>query len=460
MANLPAYTLAITVTLSGSAISNVRVIVRNERSGNTISSDTDANGQTIMDAASISGGVVTGDVLTVFTAYQNSEGSVSHTVTTGGSDITLTLSTVPASDTLRYFTVQEFYDEMGYTSTDSQLIKAVSVVSTGSSVEDEIDTLTSKRFDDANAITDEYHDMKNKYQQIIFLNKGPVQSVTGFFINDASEGNDYEWRNLAYTLLDDFTVATGWTGASGGSDTITLSDNFTGDNINHGTSCMNVAKSGTNNDSVTISKEVSLTDFNDKTLKIDIYTDDDADLTATDSVELRFGSDSSNYYYKKWDQSIFSDESWTTLTMHFQDSDCEVNGSPDITACDYVAVVFTLAAVTTELTAGDIRLDHLRIEDEFFIEFDTNTGRVRITDSKDYPEEGNGQIKVDYTYGYTSVPREIKRLAILMTARHFMLMGVGKSLTAGREFTPNLEVFDKEINRILSKYRAFNARLV
>ena len=459
MANLSTYQLAITVTASTLVIPNARVYVRNNRSNNTLNADTDSNGQTIIECSNFTNGVQTGDILSVFTFYQNYEGSVQHTVTAGGADISLVLTAISVSSELRYFNVQDFYDQMGYLSSDTDIIRAVDIVKVGIDVEKEIDNITSRRFDSANAVSSEYHDMRNSYQSTIYLEHTPIQSITGFWVNDASEGSEYEWRNIGYALLDDFTSTASWIGVSGGSDTITLSINYTGDNINHGISCMNVAKSGTNNAVITISNaSITSTNFTEKELNVDIYTDSIDDLTTTNCVEIRFGSDSSNYYYKKWSKTSFANTSWTTLSMQTIDTDCDVTGSPEIASCDYFAVIVTLAAVTTTLTAGDIRLDHLRIGDEYQIEYDTETGRVRITDSADYPEKGSNQIKINYTYGYSSIPGDLRRLAILMVARHFMLTGVGKSVTAGREFTPNLNILDNEIKRITNKYQVWDIR--
>ena len=455
---LPTYTLLIAVTVGGSAYQNIRVYVRNERTNETINGDTNFDGETLLDAANFTFGVATGDLLTIFTVYQNYDGSTTHTVTTGGADISLALTTISVTDALRYFTVQDYYDEVGYNLTDSDIISSVDVVKVGTDIEKEIDNTMMKRFDSANIVTDEYHDAK-RYQNQFFLENTPIQSITGFFINDASQGSQYQWRNLGYNLLDAFTSTTEWTGASGGSDTITLSIDYTYDNRNEGTSCMYVAKSGTNNATVTVSNSsVTSTNFTDKKLNVDLYTIDTDDLTTTDAIEVRFGSDISNYFYKKWDVKTFSTTAWTTLNMSYSDSDCEVTGSPDITACTYFAVVLTLTAVTTTLTAGDIRLDHLRIGDNYLIEKDNRTGRVKITDSSDYPERGSQQVKVSYTYGYSSVPSDIRRLAVLMCARHFMLVTASKSDVSGREYTPQLGFMDAEIKRIQSKYQVWNIR--
>ena len=292
---LPTYTLLIAATVDGSAIQNVRIYVRNERTNETINGDTNSDGETLLDAANLTSGVSTTDSLTIFTIYQNYEGSTTHTVTTGGADISLVLSTVPASDSLRYFTVQDYYDYVGYASTDSDIINSVDIVKVGTDIEKEIDEITGRRYDDSNTVTDEYHDMKNKYQRDFFMFKTPIQSVTSFSVNDASQGSEQSWRDIIVT------------------------------------------------------------------------------------------------------------NSWP-------------------------------------------------------IDTDNNTGRIRITDSADFPEVGTKQVKVTYTYGVTSVPRDIRRLAVMMTAKHFMMTAAMRSDASGREYTPQLGFVDAEIKRILGRNTLWNIR--
>lgn len=89
------------------------------------------------------------------------------------------------------------------------------------------------------------------------------------------------------------------------------------------------------------------------------------------------------------------------------------------------------------------------------IEVDLDTGRVRITDEDNYPEPGSRQVRATYTYGRTSIPYGIRKLAILMTARDIMQASLGRAITEGREnFTPDhLTVFDAQIDTLLLAYR-------
>ena len=66
---------------------------------------------------------------------------------------------------------------------------------------------------------------------------------------------------------------------------------------------------------------------------------------------------------------------------------------------------------------------------------------IEPTNSSNFAKKGTDQIKVDYTYGFSSIPSDVKRLSILMTLRHFMLTGIGKSLSSGREFLEGDERF-------------------
>lgn len=53
-------------------------------------------------------------------------------------------------------------------------------------------------------------------------------------------------------------------------------------------------------------------------------------------------------------------------------------------------------------------------------------GRIKINDSTNYPAAGKDQVRITYTYGYATVPNDIKRLAILMTARAMNLNTAGR----------------------------------
>ena len=72
------------------------------------------------------------------------------------------------------------------------------------------------------------------------------------------------------------------------------------------------------------------------------------------------------------------------------------------------------------MTAGDIRLDDLRLGEEDKLDIDKETGRITVINSADYPSLGKNQVRIKYNYGMSSVPNDIKTLAVLMTARQLV----------------------------------------
>lgn len=87
-------------------------------------------------------------------------------------------------------------------------------------------------------------------------------------------------------------------------------------------------------------------------------------------------------------------------------------------------------------------------------EVDLATGRVRLTSSDYFPGVGSKQLRVTYTYGYSSVPRDIKHLAIMEVARALFggvfagqrIRGVDVSALDDADFVKYRE-------RVINKYR-------
>lgn len=86
---------------------------------------------------------------------------------------------------------------------------------------------------------------------------------------------------------------------------------------------------------------------------------------------------------------------------------------------------------------------------------DKETGRLAVIDDTKVPPVRRGGARVTYTYGYSSVPADAKRLAILMTGKFLMNSSVVKATISGRDnFNPQtLNALDSEINLIKSRYR-------
>jgi len=89
---------------------------------------------------------------------------------------------------------------------------------------------------------------------------------------------------------------------------------------------------------------------------------------------------------------------------------------------------------------------------------DTDTGRIVIVDSSYQPGTRRRGAYIIYKYGYSSVPLDIKRLAILMTGRTLMSSTFTRSIIEGRSYTAEMLAINEEINRILESRRRIQIR--
>ena len=93
-------------------------------------------------------------------------------------------------------------------------------------------------------------------------------------------------------------------------------------------------------------------------------------------------------------------------------------------------------------------------------------GRIEITDSSNFPAAGKDNVRITYTYGSSSVPYDIKRLAILMTAKSFagqalQRLNIETVEAAGlNSAIQNLGNVDQEINRILDSRSLHEVRII
>jgi len=93
-------------------------------------------------------------------------------------------------------------------------------------------------------------------------------------------------------------------------------------------------------------------------------------------------------------------------------------------------------------------------------------GRIQITDTSDYPAAGKDQVRITYTYGYSSVPKDIKRLAILLTAKAMHLNTAGRlgisAIESGILTSRFMDMLnnDNEINQIIQNRKMMRSYYV
>ncbi len=448
-------------------MADVRTTIRNETSNETKDLNTNSSGEAVFNLANKSvfpSGWTPGDRISYFVLYQGYEAKESIIVQdTGGTQVTLTLVAATIAPSLRYFTVQDFLDYFQvsvYDEDNANGIKPQTIVKVGQMVETRIDNLTYRKWDDNDgsyySYSNELHTVKSN-QRIFWLKNTIVNSISRFEVNVVLPSQAEEWRNIMYLSLDNCDATTDWTASTDGAITL----NTTNDEVNEGTGCLNITKTGGTVDNVTFSKTLSETfDFTRSDFKLDFYCEDITELKATGStaVEIRIGNDSSNYYSFVYDRTKIGAAAWSTLNLIFDSdsSDASTTGTPNATACDYVAIKITYASSATTVSVGDMRLDYVRFNNQEDLNINLNTGRVEITGASTFfPASGKDQVRSTYKQGTSSVDEDIKLLAILMTGKSFakrtlQRLNISASEVEGLSSAiQNLAVDDMEIKSIL-----------
>ncbi len=86
---------------------------------------------------------------------------------------------------------------------------------------------------------------------------------------------------------------------------------------------------------------------------------------------------------------------------------------------------------------------------------DKNTGRIKIINSAKYAQVGARQVRITYTFGRSTVPQDIKQLAIVMTGRRMVQAAFIKSriLKLDDTTTGDISEFTNFKKNIIRKYR-------
>lgn len=164
--------------------------------------------------------------------------------------------------------------------------------------------------------------------------------------------------------IDDFEDYSTWTA---GTDTA-LADNTS--TFKENATSMSVAKSGTSGTSMSASKTVTSRDFTSKRFNIWIYITALSDLvTSGTAITIRYGSDSSNYYYLNTDISSLS-SGWNYIIFTSATA-TGTTGSPVIATCDYLAIFFNTDLVADTIAANRILVDDANVasDDDFLKDF-------------------------------------------------------------------------------------------
>ena len=196
-------------------------------------------------------------------------------------------------------------------------------------------------------------------------------------------------ENLFYGIrtdtIDNCDAITGWTDSAD----MTVSINNT--SLLYDTIGLNLIKDGTSSVDASTSKTVTSTDFADSEddLNIGILIKDQATmdkLTTSDSVLIRFGSDSSNYYQWNWNKADLIVGANALCCMVVANADSTV-GTPDTANMDFAFIQYTTNNTSDTTIAGDIVMDEWHV---------TNGGIVN------YTSNNAGDIIIDSDFSWTS----------------------------------------------------------
>lgn len=193
--------------------------------------------------------------------------------------------------------------------------------------------------------------------------------------------------------IDDCEATTGWTAS--GTNSVSLNTS----SYKEGVSSLNIIKSDASSAVVYVSKTTTSLSFTSKTFFTWLYLSADAlaDMKTTDCLTVRFGSDSSNYYYYTKDAADLS-SGWNLI--YFTSSTADgTTGSPTIGACDYTYVAIETTNAADTFIAGECMIDDLKLAsaDDFYLAFDsdptisetTHISEIRTTIPATY---GNGYL--------------------------------------------------------------------
>jgi len=179
----------------------------------------------------------------------------------------------------------------------------------------------------------------------------------------ASTALDYPVAITDTEAVDSCDDTAGWTAS--GTNSVTLNSTT----YKEGTGALNLVKSDGSSATYSVSKTTTSRDFTSKTFFIWVYINATAYalLATTSCLVIRFGSDSSNYYYFNVDKASLTTTSWNLIRFTTATA-TGTTGSPSIAACDYTYVAIVTANATDTFIAGAVIMDDIKLasSDDFY----------------------------------------------------------------------------------------------
>ena len=180
--------------------------------------------------------------------------------------------------------------------------------------------------------------------------------------------------------VDSCDATTGW--SANGSNSVSSNTSI----YREGSGALNLVKSDTSSVLVSAEKNVTNRDFSSKTVWVMAYFSVAvlAELDSSSALELRYGNDSSNYYYKTFGSASLV-SGWNYLSFS-SSSATGSTGTPTTANCDYFQVILKTGDATDVFSAGGFVFDNLFLAEttDYFKDFDSvasldeNTNEVTV----------------------------------------------------------------------------------
>lgn len=179
----------------------------------------------------------------------------------------------------------------------------------------------------------------------------------------SSSALDYPVVISGSEAVDSCDATTGWTAS--GTNSVTLNST----SYKEGVGALNLIKSDVTSATYSVSKTTTSRDFTSKTFFIWVYVGSAAYavLATSECIVLRFGSDSSNYYYFNVDKASITTTAWNLIRFTTATA-TGTTGTPTIGSCDYTYIAVVTTNATDVFIAGTVIMDDIKVasSDDFY----------------------------------------------------------------------------------------------
>ena len=166
-------------------------------------------------------------------------------------------------------------------------------------------------------------------------------------------------------------------------DSADMTTSLNSSTYKEGSNSLNLTKDGTASATAYTYKTTTSRDFTSKDLSVWVYIKDSTaygKLATTSCLVVRFGSDSSNYYYWNRDKSELA-VGWNLVDGLTSSNADGTTGTPTIGACDYTYVGLTATGAAITWSAGDFAMDDIKVisSDDYLKNFDASYPQIDYT---------------------------------------------------------------------------------